>query len=287
MNKIKFNENIEIMQNSRNVITVYVNGISSGWELNTLFRSDEHFDSPYCNRQLLKNQMDKIKEDNGMIFSFGDLFDAMQGHYDPRRMNSELRPEYKVDNYLDEIVTDNARFHAPYAKNLVLVTPGNHEKSILKANGVDLTSNFAYRMNSDHGGHVLTGCYGGYIRFIFNSGRSQSLLVKYFHGHNLSFSRGQVDKQGSMYPDADIIVNGHAHDAWYVPVSRERMSERGVIYKDIQHHLRTSSYKDDYGDGGDGFAVENGHRPSPNGAALVKFCFDNHRVEVEITQKVK
>lgn len=287
MNRYKFNENIEVVQNSRNVITVYFKGVSAGWEFPILLSSDEHFDSPFCNRTLMKSHLEDIKQQGGMVFKFGDLFDAMQGKHDPRRNPAELRPEYKVENYFDEVVTDCAKFHSPYSKNIVLMSPGNHEDDVLTNNGTDLISNTIYRLNSDTGSHIFEGCYGGYVRFMFDSGRHESKILKYFHGARMGFSRGQVNFQGAIYPDADIVVNGHAHDAWYVPVAREHITQRANVERTIQHHVRTSTYKDDYGDGANSYPVKKGLGPGPNGAVLLKFYLDNHKIELDITQKVR
>jgi hypothetical protein len=100
-------------------------------------------------------------------------------------------------------------------------------------------------------------------------------------------SRAVINKQGFMYADADIIVNGHGHDSWSVPVARERISERGIISRDIQYHVRTPSYQDNYRDGGDGWYVERGLMVKPLGALSMRFFYQSHRIEVEITQKVK
>ncbi len=287
MNKVKFADGIEVVKTSRNVLTVYFSGVKSGWEKRMLFRADMHHDSVGCDRSLEKEHLLQAKDYNGLVLNFGDRFDAMQGKYDPRRMPSDLRPEYLVDNYLDEIVMDAARFDAPFAKYELLEVPGNHEKDILKNNGVDLTSNFVHRMNTDNAATMFTGCYGGYVKFMFDSGKSISKTLKYFHGASLAMSKALVNKQAAVYPDADIIVNGHAHDSWYVPVARERLTQRGEVVKDIQHQFRTSSYKNDYGDGGDGWWVERGGSPMPLGAVWVRFFFKNGRIETEIIQDVR
>jgi hypothetical protein len=289
MDKHNFTDNVKIEQTSRNVITVYVKGITSGWEMHNLLSADRHHDSKYCDRNLEKEHLDDIKDKNGLVWDFGDLFDACNGRYDPRRSYNDLRPEYVCDNYLDAIVADAAKFYSPYANNFGMIGRGNHESSILYNAGIDISSNLIHRLNSDYNGHVFSGLYGGYIRFVFNSGKSQTLVLKYFHGEGTgqSMSRATINKQGFMYADADIIVNGHGHDSWSVPVARERISERGVISRDIQHHVRTPSYQDNYRDGGDGWYVEKGLMVKPLGALAMRFFYRSHRVEVEITQKVK
>ena len=49
-----------------------------------LLMSDIHIDSRKCDRALLKKHLDQAKAEGAGVFIFGDLFDAMQGKYDPR-----------------------------------------------------------------------------------------------------------------------------------------------------------------------------------------------------------
>lgn len=285
--KIKLRDNIEMVPTGRNVVTLYINDVGSGFELPILLRADAHRDHIDCDRALEKQHLEEIKEKNGLAADFGDLFDACGGRFDPRRSYSNLRPEYKVDNYLDKLVEDHSKFYGPYAQHFIVMATGNHESSILENNGVDLTDNLVHRLNVEYNGHVQRGGYGGYIRFVFNSGKSQTIVLKYFHGALGSNSISVANRQSMMYPDADIIINGHNHSAWYMPIARERISERGAVSTDIQHHIRTASYVDHYKDGNGGWFVERGNTPRPRGAVMLRFYFKNHKIETEVTQLVK
>ena len=103
--------------------------------------------------------------------------------------------------------------------------------------------------------------------------------LKYFHGAGGGgpVTRGviQTNRQAVYLPDADIVVNGHTHDAWYMPIQRERISDQGIIYQDIQHHIRTTSYKDEYKDGKGGWHVETWRPPKPIGAAWLRFYYES------------
>lgn len=276
INRIEIGQGIFITHNSGNVLTVYFDNVFDGWEQYIFLASDQHHDSTECNRDLEREHLEQVKQRNACAFFIGDLYDCMQGKYDPRRSYSNLRPEYKVDNYLDEIVRDGADFYAPYVTNILMMGRGNHESSILKNNGVDLIGNLVHRLNADHGGHIQAGGYGGWIRLIFKIGttKSESLLIKYNHGSGGGgpVTRGviQTNRQAVYLPDADIVVNGHTHDGWYVPIARERISDLGNVYQDIQHHIRTTTYKNDYGDGSGGWHIETGKPPKPMGAAWVR-----------------
>lgn len=261
--------------------------------------SDRHFDSVDTDRELQRIHLEKAEERNAFIAEFGDTFDAMQGRFDPRRDYDTLRPEYKKNDYLDAITVDAAKFLGPYAKRFLVFGRGNHESSVLKNTNTDLISNLVHRLNSEHGGNIQAGGYGGWILFSFKIGGTQRerVKLKYHHGSGGGgpVTRGviQTNRQAVYLPDADIVVNGHTHDEWYVPIARERISEQGVPYSDIQHHIRLSTYKDEYGDGSKGFHVERWGPPKPKGIAWLRFyCAmkdnkKNQEIKMDVTLDIQ
>jgi hypothetical protein len=275
MNRIEVDKGMSVVHNSGNVLSLYVDDVLAGWEMYLLVTSDRHHDKIDCNRELELDHLEKAKERGAFIIDVGDLFDAMQGKYDPRRTYNDLRPEYKVDNYLDEIVADAAKFYAPYADRFLVIGKGNHETSILKNNSVDLTNNLVHRLNYDHGGHIQPGGYGGWVRILVScASHKDSILIRYFHGSGGGgeVTRGaiQTNRQAVYLPDADIVLNGHTHDAWHIPIARHRISGKGSLYQDIQHHIRTSTYSNDYDKGSEGWYVETGKPPKPMGAVWIR-----------------
>jgi predicted phosphodiesterase len=264
-------------------MTLYIDNVYSDWEQLFLLSGDRHHDSIHCDRDLELKHLELAKEKDAYIIDVGDVFDVMQGRYDPRRTYKGLRPEYKVDNYLDEIVKDAAEFYGPYADRFLMMGRGNHDSSVLKNNGVDVLGNLVHRLNSDHGGHIQAGGFGGWVRIMCRIGGTQqeSVLIKYYHGAGGGgpVTRGviQSNRQAVYEPDADIILNGHTHDAWYVPIERERVSEAGNVFSDIQHHIRVPSYSNDYGDGAGGWFVETWKAPRPRGAVWMRLtCQKRH-----------
>lgn len=277
---------VSVSHTSHNVLTVYVDDVLEGWEMWFLLTSDRHHDSVECNRDLEREHLEEARRRNAYVLDVGDLFDAMQGRYDPRRSYVGLRPEYKVENYLDEIVADAARFYGEFADRILLLGRGNHESSILKNNGVDLTSNLVHRLNTDYGGHVQAGGYGGWVRVMVSIAKTQreSINIKYLHGAggaNAAVTRGviQTNRQAVYLPDADVVVNGHNHEAWCVPVPRERITQQGIVYQDLQYHIRTATYKNDYGDGAGNWHVESGKPPKPMGAAWLRLYYSGRRAD--------
>lgn len=249
---------------------------SGGNNEHTLFlASDLHVDAVSCNRDVLLADMQEAVNRNAMIFLIGDIFDAMQGRFDPRRSLDELRPEYRRQDYYDFVVKDVARILGPFAKNIVLISDGNHETATLKNANLSLTDRLIWLFNTQYGGNVQHGGYGGWVRFMLegNSGGRASVKMKYFHGAggDSPVTRGviQTNRQAVYLNGADIVVNGHNHNAYYVPIVQESVSDAGKVIFSTQHHVRTPGYKSEYNDGTKGWAVEKGMVPKPLGGAFV------------------
>lgn len=272
------------------VVTVRLHADDASWEQWIMLSSDRHHDSPHCNRKLETRHLEEAREKDAIILDFGDTLDAMQGKFDPRRSFADVRPEDARPDYYDRIVQHAAEDYAPYAANFAMIGRGNHETAVLDKANTDLTSNLVHRLNSDHGGNVKCGGYGGWviIRVTAYSGSRSSVRIKYHHGAGGGgpVTKGviQTNRQAVYLPDADVVVNGHTHDAWYMPLKRERLDARGAVYFDNVHFIRTPGYKDGYGDGSSGFEVERWMPPKPHGCAWLRLRFQRSpRFEIIVT----
>lgn len=279
---------MNVHQDAANVLSVHFDQIKTGWEQWVLLRSDAHHDNVYCNRSLEKSHLEQAKDRNALIADFGDLFCAMQGKYDPRSSMDDIRPEDVGQDYLDRIVKHAAEFYAPYASQFLVIGDGNHEANIRKRHGTDLASNLIHRLNSEHKGNVHKGFYGGWVRFLFSLHKTVrvSKNLKYHHGAGGGgpVTKGviQTNRQAVYLPDADVVVNGHTHDGWVLPLARERLTQGGKVKKDLVWFARTPGYKDEYADGSKGFHIEQWREPKPQGAIWLKFVCKNDTIETEL-----
>jgi hypothetical protein len=276
-----------------NVIHVWFDDVASAWEQWFLFRSDAHHDSVHCRRDLELKHLKQARERNAIILDGGDLFDAMQGRFDPRRSYKDVRPEYLIDDkYYDNIVNDTVQFLNPYADLFLLFGRGNHESSVIKNASTDLTDRLVHLLNMN-GGRAYSGGYGGYVRLYFSrgSGAKSSCNIKYFHGAggDAPVTKGmiQTNRQAVYLADADIVWNGHNHNEYITNNKRERLSNKGVLYFDLMTFLRTPGYKDDYGDGSDGWEVERGSVPKPHGAIWGRFYQHNGKIKREFIADIE
>lgn len=253
------------------VLTIRHGATSAGWQQWYLLISDVHWDNPHCDRALLAKHLGQAKERDAQVLSFGDLFCAMQGKYDPRSAKTDIRLEHQGNNYLDLLVDTAAEYFAPFP--MLALTDGNHETTIRSKLETDLTHRLAKAISA----HAMG--YSGFVRFMFHAsggGRSSKLL--YFHhgsGGGGPVTKGVIrsNRQAVYVPDADIVIGGHVHEQWFLTQPRVRVSPQGRWYLDNQYHLCSATYKQEFDLAG-GFHVERGRPPKPLGGWWLRFFHD-------------
>tara|TARA_R100000995_G_scaffold84646_2_gene64070 strand:- start:100 stop:960 length:861 start_codon:yes stop_codon:yes gene_type:complete len=277
---------------NRAVIEVRMNAPKTqGWEQWFLLSSDRHHDNSHCDHDLELRHLEQAKERRAGIIDVGDMHDAMASKDDKRQNRDAMRDEYNVESYFDELVTRAADFYEPYAHNFIMISEGNHETAVRKKWGTNLTERTVREMNRRTNSRVVNGGYGGWCNFVIaRHGSKHRFRMKFYHGSGGGgpVTRGviQTNRMAVYLPDADIIVSGHTHDSWVVPVCRERISDAGETYIDEQMHIRTATYKDEYGDGTEGWHIERGGPPKPLGGWWLRFYArskDDFRFEVHRT----
>lgn len=271
------------------VTTFELDALEDGWSQSFLLQSDNHHDSIVCNRRLEQEHLEEAIKRRAIVMMFGDILDAMQGRFDPRRSMAGLRPEYRREDYYDFVVRDCVDWFGPYAPLIGIMADGNHELAVLKNANTDLLGRLVEALNERGGqGNIKRGGYGGWVHLVFNLGNKKVLQrIKYFHGSGgeAPVTRGaiQTNRQAVYLPDADIVVNGHSHNHYYITICRERTADDGRHYFHLQHHLRIPGYNQAYGDGMGGWEVTRGGTPKPIGAIWLKFerVRDDIRLVVE------
>lgn len=261
---------------ARNVLAVYLEFDSEQKEHWVLLRSDAHHDSIKCDRKMEKRHLDQALERGAGILDNGDLFDAMQARYDDRSDQDNLRPEYRGEDYWNRLLAEAVEFYGPYAENILELDHGNHETSAIKHCNFDLTSALAGALNIRHGTNIQCGGFSGWMFFRLRRGR-QSKTIRLFRHHGYGgaapVTKGviQTARMSPWLPDAHMVVTGHNHAEWIMPIVRMRVSEAGRVYHDEQLHIRVPGYKDGTGDGFGGWENVKGFAPLPKGAIWLRF----------------
>jgi predicted phosphodiesterase len=253
-----------------------------------LLTSDHHWDNPKCRRDLLKKHFDEAVKRNAGILCFGDFFCAMQGKYDKRADKSSVRPEHQSGDYLDKLVYTAADWLAPYAKNLIMMSPGNHEQAIRKNHETDLMERLVTLLRDRHDSPVVKGTYSGWIRCLFRTGErwSTSRRIWYHHGYGgggpVTMDTIQAQRQRTYVENADVMVVGHTHDSWAVETVKIRLNDAGAVERRELWQVKTPTYKDECA--GEGWHAETGKPPKPLGAYWLKFAAKRKVISTTISK---
>ena len=269
-----------ITELSRRVHRVSFDNVGSNGERWILVTADHHVDNVKCRRDIIKRHMDEARERNAPVFLFGDTFCAMQGKWDRRADQNQLRPEHRGNNYLDLLKKEVAEFYDPYADQIALITQGNHETSILDRHQTDLTACLVDRLRNDGERQVCLGGYQGWVEFAMarKGGNHYTKTLCYHHGYGGggAVTRGMIDNSRTRDQyDADIFVSGHVHwkNADLNVVTS--LGRAGKIHKKQQLFLRCGSYKDE----DDGWHVAQGRASRPLGGWWIKLTLRRQGAE--------
>jgi len=228
-----------------------------GWEQYFLVVSDLHYDAVGCDRKLVKKHLDQAVERDAGIFLLGDTCDLMQGKKDRRAAKHALRPEYMFDDYLGAVMEDAAKFLAPYAKNIMFISQGNHELGYKKHHEVDALSILVTHIKAETGIRPIIAPYTGWMQFKCEShtgGSRKTVRLKYHHGTGTGgavVTKGAINSNRSVAMwEADIYVRSHIHQRFSMQMPYERISANGTIVEDQNRiYLQTGCYVTDYKDG--------------------------------------
>lgn len=285
---------LHVEELSENVHLFEYQNVRSSELVSTLFCSDIHLDSIGCKRNILKKHFDEIKDANGLIFIFGDLLDVMGSYGDRRLQREDIDPQFIQHGrtYLDLVAEYTINFLKPYAKNIALISYGNHEKTINKFHNHDILRSIVWALNLEEGVNIQLGAYSGWVFLRMRNKRtSQVCKIHYHHGFggNAKRSKGMLDVQieAMKYPDANILVRGHTHQKWYDPsTARMRVTPNGRIYKDKIKYIQSGSYVDGIGAGKSGWAVEKNFNPTDIGGWFVDFKLKKSNAEQSIITQI-
>jgi len=242
------------------------------------FLSDLHLDSHYTDLKKVKKLFDEAKEKDYKIVIIGDLFDVMGGKYDKRTIKGDIKKEHQEDNYLNKVIEDIANFLSPYIDNIELITAGNHEKEIDKRFEcylLEFLSLYIYRITGKD--LCWSSEYAGFIRIHGKRKNSHdSHVTKIFFNHgkdgNATMSFGVLNvKRNAAMIDADILISGHVHKNYSVPLNRLYLSQKGVIKVKEQLHLQLGTTKESKGV--DYFSARKGFDPASTSFYDIDFEF--------------
>jgi hypothetical protein len=247
--------------------------------------SDGHFDNPHSQLKWLQNKLDNEFKDAYIIIG-GDSIDVMQGKKDNRSNKSILTGDTKRDDYFNAVYEYvKKEIHDRYLDRIITWNRGNHDNSIINHNEIDLISLIC-------GEITPVGAVSGYVNFSYNAGggsnaKSASLLLYYQHipdsGGKRSKGMLTVDTIRGKYPDADLFLTEHIHNAWIHPEAVERVDRFGNVNQKIQWFIQNTTIKDEFNTERNGFY----HEKIKAGAQIVGFSVIEFEFIREIKEKEK
>jgi hypothetical protein len=281
-----------ITEKARNIHHIAIELAGARDERWFLLQSDVHWDNPHCDRDLFLKHLAQAKERDAAVLDNGDFFCVMQGKWDTRSNKNDLRPEHQVGDYLDALVRTAAGELEPYKHLLTVRGKGNHETSITKRHETDLTERLVERMRMRGSDTICTGGYSGYVIFQITHCKTRRQPLKLFYHHGFGgggpVTRGviQTNRQAVFIADADVILTGHTHDHWQVPIARVKLNQDNTaVVHTRQVHVRAAGYKEEYGDGYSGWHIERGAAPKPIGGLWLRIWQENRdTIDWEITE---
>jgi hypothetical protein len=254
------------------------------WQFYVLLTADRHIDHALSDLSMQHRHLRLAQEGGYPVVDIGDLFCAMQGKRDPRSSRKALLDRLNQrEEYMDALVDYAHEVLGPYSDVLALLGLGNHETGALKNNETHLLNRLVDRLN-DNGSSAVLGGYQGWLKMLFESeaqNNRQSINIRYTHGGGADapVTKGtiQSSRRAVIYPDAHVVISGHSHNQWMMPIPRLRLNNVGREVRDEQLHLQIPSYKDEITGQVDGFAVEKQHAPKPMGAWWLKFWWEKDK----------
>jgi hypothetical protein len=251
------------------------------WRQRVLLTSDRHLDNPHSDLKMQRRHLEEALDTGAIVVDNGDLFDAMQGKMDPRASKKELKPSLIERPYLDALVDEAHDFLEPYRECLAVIGQGNHDTNIIKRYETSLTARLCHRLGVEQGG------YRGFVRFQFADGhRKYSRLLHYFHGAGGGgpVTRGVIStaRNAAILDGTDVVLTGHTHESWMVPIARMAVNQSGRFVKRTQFHVSSPGYKDEYTSLEGGWAIEKGLNPKIKGAWWMDFSWSKTDEDIKI-----
>lgn len=225
-----------------------------GEDIRIFFAADVHGDSIHFDDKAFKRDMERAVSYNAPIIIVGDVWDAMLSKHDPRRDLEESKEGDNTKPYLNRVKEEVKELLRPYARNILVISRGNHEISVSNNNGYDMLPDVVDDLNKEEDATIQIGGWEGWIRLTFHRDNSAYVTknVKYRHngGSFGKITKGtlSIDRMFAEYPDADIIVTGDIHEKWYYTSEVQRVMQSGKVIWHDRYFLQCASYKPEWRD---------------------------------------
>lgn len=200
------------------------------------FLSDLHIDSNTAKLSHMIDDLEFYKKIGASVMINGDVVDLIIKQ--DRKRHTQGNDQFHCDAQLNAITELAINTLSPYADNIDLIGVGNHEESILKYHGYDITREIIKGLNSvKTNGNIVQGGYQGLTRFKFSHGNNNSTRSFTVYRHHGNGGQAPVTKGFISFSrvlssvSADVYWFGHKHTAPIDPDHR-------MLYMDKAGNLK-------------------------------------------------
>jgi len=223
----------------------------SGKEVTIIPLGDIHLGNVNCDKKYLQNTIKWIADHpNTYVIGMGDYCENIYG--DDRRID--------IDAMDREIFTPEEQYLkikqilSPIKDKIIVLLTGNHEDTIRKRVGIDMTRRLCYDLGIPYGGIC------SFVRFGIDGYHSPKLKIFAHHGYDsgrrLGSKINNVEDLSRSF-DADIYLLGHSHAIGAATSVRIGIGCRGkFIHKRKVIFGRTGSFLNVYDVGARNYAED-------------------------------
>lgn len=251
--------------------------------------SDLHLDAADTDTELLKADLEESKRIGARISINGDIFDAIVPS--DRKRHHPRVADGNRDDIFNHIVGSACSILSPYADLIDVISPGNHERSVLKYHHIDLVSMLVFALNQGRSKKlppIHQGSYRGYQQYMirFSTGNAVLPFTIFRHhgvGGSAPVTGGALDLDRIRKDfEADLYWIGHKHQQIGRAFTRYSLTGKGRLKERKQRAVISAGYKrklieEDpaiYGDSDD--FGEKFYRVSEQGAQWVVVDYEKH-----------
>lgn len=216
--------------------------------------SDLHLDAADHDRELLEQDLKAARELGARISINGDIFDAIVPsdvkRYHPS-VSSKADPDR--DDLFNQMIEYAVSILRPYADLIDVISPGNHERAVLKHHHIDLISMLIYALNRelpDGAQRIHQGSYRGFQQYVFRDEKNKRHTVQFIlfrhHGKGgaAHVTGGALDLDRIRKDfDADLYWIGHKHQSIGRKFTRVSIGNHGVLRVKQQRAVMSGGYK--------------------------------------------
>lgn len=217
--------------------------------------SDLHIDAADHDDEAMHSDLEAARALNARISINGDVFDAIVPSDRKRHHPSVGRHDPDRDDIFNQLVKSAFNKLSPYADLIDVISPGNHERSVLKYHHIDLTSMLVGMLNVVRPPElppIHVGAYRGFQIYRLaraekgtNTGASTFVIFRHHgRGGNAPVTGGAIDldRLRSAF-EADLYWIGHKHQSIQRAYSRYSVGAKGVVYERKQRAVMSAGYK--------------------------------------------